>query len=66
MGEGPGHWKPLPAHIHLFVGDSDAVYAQALAAGATVLYPIEDMPYGERSGGVTDPFGNQWFIATPK
>lgn len=66
MGEGAGEWKPKPAHIHLFVPDADAVFARALQAGATVLYPIADMPYGERSGGVTDPFGNQWFIATPK
>jgi PhnB protein len=66
MGEGAGEWKPKPAHVHLFVSDADAVYARALKAGATVLYPIADQPYGERSGGVTDPFGNQWFIATPK
>ena len=66
MGEHAGEWKPKPAHIHLFVPDADAVFARALQAGATVLYPIADMPYGERSGGVTDPFGNQWFIATPK
>lgn len=66
MGEHAGEWKPKPAHIHLFVPDADAVFAQVLQAGATVLYPVADMPYGERSGGVTDPFGNQWFIATPK
>ncbi len=66
MGEHAGTFKPLPTHVHLFVDDADAVYQQALDAGATVLYPIADMPYGERSGGVTDPFGNQWFIATPK
>ena len=65
MGEGPGEWKPKVAHIHLYVPDADAVFARALETGATVLYPIADMPYGERSGGVTDPFGNQWFIATP-
>lgn len=65
MGEGPGEWKPKVAHIHLMVPDADAVFARAVQTGATVLYPVADMPYGERSGGVTDPFGNQWFIATP-
>lgn len=65
MGEAHGEWKPKPAQIHLVVSDADAVFNRALQAGATVLYPLADQPYGERSGGVTDPFGNQWFIATP-
>ncbi len=39
---------------------------QASDAGATSIFPVVHQPYGERSGGVTDPFGNQWFIATPK
>jgi len=40
------------------------VYEQALRAGAKSLMPPADQPYGDRSAGVTDPFGNQWFIAT--
>ena len=40
-------------------------YEQAIAAGGKVSYPINNAPYGERIGGVTDPFGNTWYVATP-
>ena len=66
FGEGPGDWKPLNGHIHVFVKDPDALFERAVKAGAKVLYPMADQPYGERGGGVTDPFGNHWYIATPK
>ncbi len=50
--------------IHLYVEDCDAVYAKALAAGGKSVHEVVDMPYGERSGGITDPCGNSWWIAT--
>ncbi|MEZ5308361.1 MAG: VOC family protein [Pyrinomonadaceae bacterium] len=50
--------------IHLYVEDCDAVFKKAIDAGGTEVYPVADMPYGERSGGVTDPCGNHWYIAT--
>ena len=50
--------------IHLYVEDCDAVYANAIAAGGKSVFPPTDMPYGERSGGVEDPSGNSWWIAT--
>lgn len=65
MGETHGQWEAMPMHIHLYVADADAVYRQALDAGGTVEMPIANAPYGERVGGVTDPFGNIWYIATP-
>lgn len=65
LGEAHGRWGPTRGAFHLFVEDCDAVYTRALGAGATTLYPPEDKPYGERSAGVTDPWGNQWFIGTP-
>lgn len=52
--------------IHLYVPDADEVYAKAISAGGTSIYEVQDMPYGERSGGVTDPCGNSWYIATQK
>src|SRR5438093_11621582 len=55
-----------PVTIHLFVPDSDAVYNQALAAGAKVKMPLADMFWGDRYGQVTDPFGHDWSIATHK
>ena len=47
----------------IYVPDADATYAKALAAGATSLTPVSDMPYG-RSGGIVDPFGNTWWPTT--
>jgi PhnB protein len=43
--------------------DPDAVWERALAAGAEVLYPLDDQFYGERSGRLRDPFGHQWMIS---
>jgi uncharacterized glyoxalase superfamily protein PhnB len=54
----------MPTTLHLYVPDTDSVYDQALRAGATSIQPPADQPYGDRSAGVTDPFGNRWFIAT--
>jgi uncharacterized glyoxalase superfamily protein PhnB len=50
------------AAIHLHVEDADAMIAQAVAAGATVIRPAADQFYGERSGAVRDPFGHEWII----
>jgi uncharacterized glyoxalase superfamily protein PhnB len=64
MGEAHGKYLPMPAMFYLYVPDCDAVYRRALAAGATSLSEPADQPYGDRSGGVKDAFGNQWYIAT--
>jgi PhnB protein len=50
--------------LHLYVPDCDAVYKQALQAGATSIDGPRDQEYGERSGSVKDPAGNFWYIAT--
>jgi PhnB protein len=50
--------------IYLYVEDADAVAKQAIAAGAKELYLPQDQPYGIREGGVADPFGIIWWIAT--
>ena len=43
--------------------DVDAAWERAVAAGAEVLYPLEDQFYGERGGRLRDPFGQQWMMA---
>jgi PhnB protein len=53
-----------PVHIYLYVEDADALFRRAIAAGATELLPMKDQDYGDRSGGITDPFGHIWYIAT--
>jgi PhnB protein len=52
--------------LHIYVEDADAVLKKALAAGATLIDPIRDQEYGERSASVRDPWGNFWYIATHK
>jgi PhnB protein len=52
--------------LHVYVENADAVYQQALDAGATVLMPIDDMFWGDRYGKVRDPFGHVWTIGTHK
>ncbi len=64
MGEAHGKYRPLQSMFYLYVPDCDSVYRRALAAGATSIAEPQDHPYGDRSGGVQDPFGNQWYIAT--
>ena len=53
-----------PTGLMIYVPDCDAVFARALAAGATVSKPLTDQFYGDRSGTVIDPFGHQWTLAT--
>jgi len=49
--------------ILLYVEDADKLTEQAVAAGATVLRPIQNQFYGDRSASLADPFGHQWHIA---
>jgi PhnB protein len=48
--------------IHLHVENVEAAFEQALKAGATVVRPLKDQFYGERSGTVRDPFGHEWLL----
>ena len=48
----------------LYVADCDAVIERAIAAGAKVTRPPADQFYGDRSGGITDPFGHSWYVST--
>ncbi len=48
--------------IGLFVSDVDAVIAQAISAGATVVSPAQSYDYGYRQGVIKDPFGHIWMI----
>lgn len=61
-----GPYQPLPSMLYMYVEDCDALFQRALNAGATVLNPVADQPYGDRNGAVTDPFGNIWYIGTHK
>ena len=64
LGPAHGQFQPMPTMFYLYVEDVDAVYRHAVEAGATSISPPADQPYGDRNGGVRDPFGNEWYIAT--
>ena len=64
MGEPQGDMIPMPAVIHLYVEDADATYRRAIQAGGSGLREPADQFYGDRSGGVRDASGNQWWIST--
>ncbi|TCN54542.1 VOC family protein [Flavobacterium circumlabens] len=58
-------WKKQTANLFVYVPDADATFEKAVQAGATVLMPPSDQDYG-RACGVTDPFGNVWWITAVK
>lgn len=55
-----------PMSLFVYVPDADSVFAQAVAAGASVIMPVMDMFWGDRCGNLKDPFGYTWMIATHK
>ena len=65
MGD-PGDRPPETAMLYVYVPDCDAVYAKALAAGATSLQAPADMFYGDRTAAFQDASGNTWYAATHK
>ena len=64
LGEAQGVYQPMPTMFYLYVPNCDELYHKALAAGASSIAEPRDQDYGDRSGGVKDVFGNQWYLAT--
>jgi uncharacterized glyoxalase superfamily protein PhnB len=62
--KGPDALGGTPVSIHLQVEDVDAVFNQAIEAGATLIMPVMEMFWGDRYGQVDDPFGHRWSVAT--
>ena len=70
--ESPEHFNFSPqtlgggtVRMVMVVDDPDAVFARAVAAGATVVWPVENQPYHWRVGRIVDPFGHHWEIGKP-
>lgn len=61
---GPQAYGGSPVMIHLYIDNVDAVVGQALAHGAKIVRPVENMFYGDRSGTLVDPFGHTWDVST--
>jgi len=64
MSEATEKYPALPSILYLYVEDIDSVYSKAIRAGGTSLREPTDEFYGDRTAGVKDPAGNQWWIAT--
>jgi PhnB protein len=64
VDEADGGIAATESYLHVYVPDTDAVYAQAVAAGATGVHSPYTAPYGDRAASVSDSFGNTWFLAT--
>lgn len=65
MGEPKADFGPMPASIYVYSEDCDATFRRAIEAGGSSVMDPTDMPHaGERYGGVRDPSGNIWWIAT--
>lgn len=70
--ESPEHFNFSPetlgggtVRMVMVVEDPDEAFARAVAAGATVVSPVIDQPYGWRIGRIADPFGHHWEIGKP-
>lgn len=55
-----------PVMLHVYVEDVDRAVERAVAAGAKLIRAVADQFYGDRTGGIEDPFGYRWYIATHK
>jgi uncharacterized glyoxalase superfamily protein PhnB len=60
--KGPQSLGGTTIGIHLHVDNVDQAFDRAVAAGATVVRPLKDQFFGERSGTVRDPFGHEWLL----
>jgi PhnB protein len=61
---GPKSLKGSPVTIHLYVENVDAFIKRAVAAGARITMPLDDMFWGDRYCKLEDPFGHHWSVAT--
>ncbi|MEM1302272.1 MAG: VOC family protein [Pseudomonadota bacterium] len=64
MNQSTADYAPNVSQMHVIVEDVDAVFATALASGATAIMTPNIRPHGDRMAGITDPCGNTWWIAT--
>jgi PhnB protein len=65
IADATADWPSTLSHVHVYVADVDATYARALEAGAvSVQAPAQQKGDPDRRGGVKDPSGNTWWIAS--
>jgi len=62
--KGPRTFGGSPVSLLLYVEDVDRVVKNAVGAGSKLVRPVADQFYGDRTGGIVDPFGHEWYVAT--
>jgi PhnB protein len=62
--KGPRTFGGSPVSLLLYVEDVDRVVKNAVGAGSKLVRPVADQFYGDRTGGIVDPFGHEWYLAT--
>jgi uncharacterized glyoxalase superfamily protein PhnB len=64
LADGGGAWPPIPSNVHVYVADVDDIYRRALEAGAASVQEPVKKDDEDKRGGVRDPGGTTWWIAT--
>lgn len=57
-------YPAMPAMLYVYLDDVDTIFQRAVDAGGTPLREVRNESYGDRTGGIADKFGNQWWIAS--
>jgi PhnB protein len=61
----PRSYGGSPVHLYVYVDDADAVVERAVARGAKIVQTVEDRDWGDRCGGIEDPYGHVWWVGAP-
>ena len=64
LGQAAESWPPVPCHLHVYVPDVDATYANAVENGGEPVQEPAKRDDPDRRGGVKGPGGNTWWIST--
>lgn len=64
IADGGNDSPAFPIWLHVYVPDVDATYRRALNAGGISVQQPTQKDDPDRRGGVQDPAGNTWWIAT--
>ena len=65
LSRAPRSYGGSPVHMYIYVADTDDVVRRAVAAGAKIIDEVENRDWGDRCGGIEDPYGHVWFVGTP-
>lgn len=65
FAQGSEVWKPRPCNLYLYVADVDVTWRRGIDAGGKSIGDPEDKPYGERTAGFEDAWGNYWWVGAP-